>query len=89
MDGTLMLQATNFSTLWKGILSIKESSYQNISFSVGSGGKLLFWLDLWVGDTPLALHFPNLFSFARDKEAKLQSCLEKVGNQVVWGPIFR
>lgn len=54
-----------------------------VRYRVGSGERILFWLDRWVGDRPL------VFNCARDKEAKLQDYLERKGGQVVWGPTLR
>lgn len=37
----------------------------------------------------MAMSFPLLFNYARYKTAKVQSYMERLGNQVVWEPIFR
>lgn len=42
------------SGLWRGILSVMDVFDLNIRFRVGSGEKILFWLNTWVGDKPLA-----------------------------------
>lgn len=42
-----------------------------------------------VGGNPLASEFPDLLSYARDKEAKIQDYFEHFINQIVWCPIFR
>lgn len=49
----------------------------------------ILWLDTWIGDTPLASHFLELFRYAQDRKAKVISYLERVGDQVLWGPAFR
>ena len=36
---------------------------------VGSEANTRFWLDLWVGNAPLCLAFPRLFSISSQKEA--------------------
>lgn len=42
------------SGVWRGILSVMDAFDLNIRFRVGSGEKILFWLNTWVGDKPLA-----------------------------------
>lgn len=71
------------SGIWKGIISVKEVTLDEVRYRVGSGERILFWLDRWLGDRPL------VFNCARDKEAKLQDYLERRGGQVVWGPTLR
>lgn len=63
------------STFWKGLMSIKDSFIFNIKLHVGNGGRTLFWLDLWVDDTPLARQFSELFQCVKDKKASVQSLL--------------
>lgn len=71
-----------YSAIWKGICSVKEKFVQNIKFSVCSGNKIFFWFDTWVGDCPLKVKFPNLFSCAMDKEAKVGNCMEKIRESI-------
>ena len=40
-------------------------------FKVGSGNKVKFWKDRWCGDVSLRDVFPNLFSIASSKDARL------------------
>lgn len=42
-----------------------------------------------MGDVPLAISFPQLYNCASDKGAKVIYYLERRGDSVVWGPIFR
>lgn len=68
---------------------MKEFFSGNIPFSVGSGDKIPFWLDTWVGDGPLAYQFPDLFNCAKDQQAKVATYSDRNGTQVQWAPIFR
>ena len=52
------------SAMWKGIVSTKEKFMQNIRYQVGTGRKVLFWQDTWVGEDPLASKFPELYNCA-------------------------
>ena len=47
--------------VWKGIASRLERFTDLIRFKVGSGRKICFWPDTWVGDNPLAICKNSLF----------------------------
>lgn len=42
-----------------------------------------------MGGVPLAISFPQLYTCASDKGAKVIYYLERRGDSVVWDPIFR
>ena len=70
------------STIWRGILSVKKLLMDNIKYQSGTGERILFWKDQWVGDRTLAVQFPDLFNCAMNKDAKVKplnpTCLELV-----------
>ena len=37
-------------SIWRGIMSAKESFMEQIRYRVGTGDGILFWLDNWIGD---------------------------------------
>lgn len=41
------------TVMWRGILLLKRLLMENIKYQVGSGERILFWKDRWVGDSPL------------------------------------
>ena len=55
----------------------------------GKGDKISFWKDLWVGDRPLESIFPELFNCASNQEAKVIDYMERRGDCIIWGSIFR
>ena len=59
----------------------------NIKYQIGSGERILFWKDRWVGDRPLAAQVLDLFNCAVDKEAKAKAYMTSVVGQVIWCPI--
>ena len=71
-----------FSGLWKGIVSIYEEFCSHISFQIGSGDHVFFWLDTWVGDRPLAMQFPDLFRCVRDSQATVKDYMERDDLQI-------
>ena len=79
----------NSSAIWKGILSVKGLFMENIRYQIGSGERILFWKDRWVGERAFCVQFPYLFRCAQDKEAMVSSYMSTIGGHVVWGPTFR
>lgn len=75
------------SRLWRGIVSSRDALVANIKFRVGSREKVLFWLDNWVGDKPLAEAFPSLFVVATDCKVTVSSYINS-NNDENWGPAF-
>ena len=64
---------------------------QNIRYHVCLGKKILFWKDTWIEEEPLASKFPSLFNCARDKQAKVDSYIDRsvTSGQITWSPTFR
>lgn len=52
--------------------------------AVGNGVKTLFWLDTWLGDSPLKLRFPRLFTIVDNPMAYIASCGSWCGREWVW-----
>ena len=77
------------SGVWKGILSVLEPFIQSIRFHVGKGDRVRFWLDIWIGDSPLATQFLNLFHCAQNGRALANDYIKRLGGKAMWGPIFR
>lgn len=63
--------------------------FKHIRYRVGKGDKSLFWTDLWVGDAPLVVSFPNLYNCASNQNTKVTDYMERTDNNIVWDPIFR
>ena len=61
----------------------------NIKYHTGSGERVLFWKDRWVGDRTLAAQFPYLFNCTVYKEAKVKDYLSIAVGQVVWSLMLR
>eukprot|EP00268_Persea_americana_P001290 TRINITY_DN10388_c0_g2_i3.p1 TRINITY_DN10388_c0_g2~~TRINITY_DN10388_c0_g2_i3.p1 ORF type:complete len:137 (+),score=20.28 TRINITY_DN10388_c0_g2_i3:878-1288(+) len=79
----------NSSAIWKGILSVKGLFMENIRYQIGSGERILFWKDRWVGERAFCVQFPYLFRCAQDKEASVSSYMSTTGGQLIWCPTFR
>jgi hypothetical protein len=70
----VQVKPTN-SPFWKGILLQRETFFQRGCFAVGNGESTRFWEDVWLGDTPLAVQYPNLYSIASYKNVRVSSVL--------------
>jgi hypothetical protein len=44
------------------------------TFKVTNGANVLFWEDVWVGDTPLKVQYPKLYDYSREKQCTVQEC---------------
>lgn len=49
------------SQFWKGLHAVKEWFRLGSAYEVGNGKWVRFWEDVWVGETPLCVHFFRLF----------------------------
>lgn len=76
-------------TFWKGICYIKDNFANSIRYQVCNREKISFWHDVLVVDSPLALHFPNLYRCAKNRNAKVRAYLDNRPNSGLWWPIFR
>ena len=76
--------------LWKGIMSGWDFFSQKVRMIAGRGNRILFWHDLWCGETPLKTLFPVLFSCSSNKTASIESLLirPRVGEARVWNITF-
>lgn len=54
--------------VWKHIRRGWDKFSKLIHFDVGVGSKVIFWHDIWCGDTPLKLSYFALFSIAWPKD---------------------
>jgi hypothetical protein len=55
-----------------------------MSFSIGSGDSVSFWLDEWCEEGVLKGLFPDIFSIAQDKRAKVSNYLSWHNDDMVW-----
>ena len=54
----------------------------------GWGSQILFWKYHWDSNGTFQDRYPELFRFARDKEALVSNYLDWVNGQVHWKPVF-
>jgi hypothetical protein len=55
------------SQFWQGVNNVKHKFKWGATFKVNNGANVLFWEDVWVGDTPLKVQYPKLYDYSREK----------------------
>lgn len=51
------------SQFWRQLLAVKDDCRSLVTFSVGDGRSVHFWLDWWTREDPPSSAFPTLFSY--------------------------
>lgn len=67
------------SCVWRGILYVKDAFSRQIRARVCTSDRILFWLEAWIDDRPLASQFSKLFCCAQDRRRKVATYLEETG----------
>jgi len=57
------------SQFWQGLHKVKHLFKWGAIHKVKDGAQTFFWLDTWLGDSPLKVQYPTLFSMCRDPNA--------------------
>ncbi|KAK2410379.1 hypothetical protein QL285_045745 [Trifolium repens] len=83
------------SQWWKDIRDLdvcveaKNWLEESCSRCLGNGARTSFWNDKWVGDLPLSVSFPRLFSLANDKEVTIGELVVVDGDRIGWNFSWR
>ena len=59
-------------------MRVKSSYFNRTKFIIGNGTTTHFWEDTWLGETPLALQYPSLYSIVQRREAYVATVLQSV-----------
>ena len=83
-------KGTHACGLWKVIMSGRDFIFQHVELVAGKGDRILFWHDIWCGETSLKTLFPVLFSCSSNKSASIESLLSRPvgGEERVWNFSF-
>ena len=76
------------TSLWKKISKEWPFFFQNAVFVLGDGRRIKFWRDVWCGVEALCNSFPNLFTIATNKEAKVAEIWDSREGIGCWSPTF-
>lgn len=64
---------------WKDIMDLMEMYRAMTIVTVGNGQNTSFWFDSWLGNRPLSIIFPALFSHITNKEVAVSECFQQGG----------
>jgi hypothetical protein len=53
------------SPFWSAISKVIPYMRINMKYLVGPGHNILFWFDIWYGELPFYIKYPNLFAKAK------------------------
>ena len=65
-NGNPFSAPANGSVFWKGIQAVRPAFALGAKFQIQNGHSTRFWLDHWLGASPLWQSHPNLFRIATD-----------------------
>ena len=66
------------SPFWKGLMRVKSAFFNRTKFIIGNGANTRFWEDIWLGETPLALQYPSLYSIVQRRDAYVATVLQSI-----------
>ena len=74
--------------LWKNISQEWPSFSHHILYDIGDGSRVKFWQDRRCGETSLAVSYPDLFRFCRNKEASVSELMKSSNGVLFWDVSF-
>ena len=74
--------------LWKNISQGWPSFSSHILYDIGDGCRVKFGQDRWCGETSLAVRYPALFRFCRNKDASVAELMMFANGVVFWDVSF-
>ena len=74
--------------LWKYISQGWPSFSSHILYDIGDGSRVKFWQDRWCGETSLAVRYPALFRFCRNKDASVAKLMLFANGVLFWDVSF-
>ena len=74
--------------LWKNISQGWHSFSRHILYDIGDGSRVKFWQDRWCGETSLAVRYPDLFRFCRNKDASVAELMMSTNGVLFWDVRF-
>ena len=74
--------------LWENISQGWPSFSRHILCDIGDGSRVKFWQDQWCGETSLAVRYPDLFRFCRNKDANVVELMKSANGVLFWDVRF-
>ena len=70
--------------LWKNINQGWPSFSRHILYDIGDRSRVKFWQDWWCGETSLAVRYPDLFRFCKNKDASVAELMMSTNGVLFW-----
>jgi hypothetical protein len=70
--------------VWKCIRRGWEGFAQHVRYDIGDGTKVLFWHDVWCGESLLKLVHLALFNTTCNKDAWVKEYMERSNDTLHW-----
>lgn len=74
--GFCQSKSAGTSQFWQGLHSVKNWYEKGKGHIVGCGKQTRFWRDVWLGECPLQVSYPRLFSICHDQEISVHTAAE-------------
>lgn len=72
------------TSIWSNISKLKVIFWQNVSFQVQVGDRIILWDHLWLGNTVLKTRYPKIFSLCQLQQDFIKDFGRMEGNQISW-----
>ena len=73
---------------WKNICQGWPSLSHHILYDIGDGSRVKFWQDRWCKETSLAVRYPDLFKFCKNKDASVAELMMSTNGVIFWDVRF-
>jgi hypothetical protein len=90
VDWSNCVTPSSASIWWKNIISLEKEVVgknwlvDSVRRKVGNGVTTLFCSSIWIGNVPLKVMFPRLYSLSNQKESMVADLLEIQGDLKIW-----
>jgi hypothetical protein len=75
-SGIFSYKKKNGSQFWKGLMSVRGDAARGIVYLIGDRKKARIWMDVWIGNCALRVHFPELFEICNQQEWTVHKVLQ-------------
>lgn len=62
------------SQFWQGLHKVKHLFKWGANYKVKDGRMVSFWDDPWIGDAPIRVLYPTLYSYCNNKQSTVKEC---------------
>jgi hypothetical protein len=78
MPNILTCPDTERSNFWKGVMWAARAAKMGYRWKVGSGSKIRFWEDLWIGSSSLAIQYWEVYYIVNEQNKTIADLWDRV-----------